>query len=240
MKSDNTKIVGPRILVYQDDNCKILLDYLVSSGFQIITSDERSILDKIENKNFDLCIFSHYKAAHEFARLTPLMALRKSDEKTPVIMLSNRAQPEYIIEAFDSGVDDYIIKPYNMEELIRRIKAVLKRCGTRVRNIEPYYEIGDYKFNTADKILTINSIKIQLTDKQSKVLALLCSYKNEVLSKKILLQRVWGYDDYYSRRSLDVHICTLRSNLKRDSRIEIETIRCIGYSLVIRNEENIM
>ena len=240
MKSNNTKLALPRILIYQDEDCKILVDYLVYNGFQVITSTENDILTKIREKDYDLCILSHYKTTDASMRLKPLKFLRGSDDKIPVIMVSDKARYEYVIEAFDEGADDYVIRPYNIEELIRRIKAVLKRCGVRVRNIEPSYEIGDYLFNTVDKILTIGSVKTQLNNKQSQVLALLCAYKNEILPKKILMQQVWADDNYFNKRSLDVHMCILRSMLKMDNRVAIETIRGAGYSLVIEEDESLM
>lgn len=240
MKSNNTKLALPRILIYQDEDCKILVDYLVYNGFQVITSTENDILIKIREKNYDLCILSHYKTTDAYMRLKPLKFLRKSDNKIPVIMVSDKARYEYVIEAFDEGADDYVIRPYNIEELIRRIKAVLKRCGVRVRNIEPSYEIGDYLFNTVDRILTIGSVKTRLNNKQSQVLALLCAYKNEILPKKILMQQVWTDDNYFNKRSLDVNICVLRNMLKMDSRVAIETIRGAGYSLVIEEDESLM
>lgn len=240
MKSNNTKLALPRILIYQDENCKILVDYLVYNGFQVITSTEDDILIKIREKDYDLCILSHYKTTDASMRLKPLKFLRKSDDKIPVIMVSDKAQYEYVIEAFDEGTDDYVIRPYNIEELIRRIKAVLKRCGVRVRSIEPSYEIGDYLFNTVDKILTIGNVKTRLNNKLSQVLALLCAYKNEILPKKILMQQVWTDDNYFNKRSLDVHMCMLRSMLKMDNRVVIETIRGVGYSLVIEEDESLM
>lgn len=238
MKSN--KLALPRILIYQDEDCKILVDYLVYNGFQVITSTENDILIKIREKNYDLCILSHYKTTDASMRLKPLKFLRKSDNKTPVVMVSDKARYEYVIEAFDEGADDYVIRPYNIEELIRRIKAVLKRCGVRVRSIEPSYEMGDYLFNTVNKILTIGSVKTRLNNKQSQVLALLCAYKNEILPKKILMQQVWTDDNYFNKRSLDVNICVLRSMLKMDDRVVIETIREVGYSLVIKEDESLM
>lgn len=240
MKSNNTKLALPRILIYQDEDCKILVDYLVYNGFQVITSTEYDILIKIREKNYDLCILSHYKTTDAFMRLKPLKFLRKLDDKTPVIMVSDKTRYEYVIEAFDEGADDYVIRPYNIEELIRRIKAVLKRCGVRVRSIEPSYEIGDYLFNTVDKILTIGNVKTRLNNKQSQILALLCAYKNEILPKKILMQQVWTDDNYFNKRSLDVHMYMLRSMLKMDNRVAIETIRGAGYSLVIKEDESLM
>lgn len=240
MKSNNIKPALPRILIYQDEDCKILVDYLVYNGFQVITSTEHDILVKIKEKNYDLCILSHYKTTDASIGLKLLKLLRKSDDRTPVIMLSDKARYEYIIEAFDEGADDYVTRPYNIEELIRRIKAVLKRCDVRVRSIGPSYEIGDYLFNTANKTLTIGDVKTQLSSKQSQVLALLCAYKNEILPKNILMQQVWTDDNYFNKRSLDVHMCVLRNMLKMDNRIVIKTIRGAGYSLIVEEDESLV
>ena len=125
MNSNNTKLALPRILIYQDEDCKILVDYLVYNGFQVITSTEKDILAKIREKNYDLCILSHYKTTDISMGLKPLKFLRKSDNKIPVIIVSYKARYDYVIEAFDEGADDYVIWPYNIEELIRRIKADL-------------------------------------------------------------------------------------------------------------------
>lgn len=240
MKSNNTKLALPRILIYQDEDCKILVDYLVYNGFQVITSTESNILSKIREKDYDLCILSHYKTTDASMRLKPLKFLRKSDDKIPVIMVSDKAQYEYVIEAFDEGADDYIIRPYNIEELIRRIKAVLKRCGIRVRGTELSYKLGDYVFDVENKILIYGNVKTQLNNKLTKVLALLCTYKNELLPRKVIMQQVWTDDNYFNKRSLDVHICMLRNMLKMDNRIAIETIRGVGYSLVIEEDESLM
>lgn len=237
---DNNKLALSRILVYQDEDCKILVDYLVYYGFQVITSAENDILSKIKEDNYDLCILSHYKTVNESMRLKPLKFLRKINSKTPVIMVSDKARYEYVIEAFDEGVDDYVIRPYNIEELIRRIKAVLRRCGIRTRGIESSYKLGNYIFDVENKVLIYGNVKTQLNHKLAKVLALLCAYKNELLPRKVIMQQIWGDDNYFNKRSLDVHICMLRNALKMDNRIIIETKRGTGYSLVITEDEDLM
>lgn len=225
----------PRILIYQDEDCSVMVDYLRFYGFEVITSNEEDVLCKIKEKNYDLCILSHYKTSLP-GDLRLLKALRKIDKRMPVIFVSDMARYEYVIEAFDYGADDYIVRPYNAEELIRRIKAVLRRCGVRSKSIEPTYKIGDYVFNTENNTLQINGSDIKLTNKESKMLALLCTYKNDILPTKILMERVWFDDNYFAKRSLDVHICLLRKYLKMDKRVSIKTERGIGYSLVVDEE----
>lgn len=231
----NNQVALPRILVYQDEDCSIMTDYLQFYGFDVITSTEEDIIPKIKSCNYDLCIFSHYKANLP-GDLRLLTALRKVDNKAPVILVSDQSRYEYILDAFDAGVDDYVIRPYNLEELIRRIKAVLRRCGVKVRAIELTYQIGKYVFNTENNTLVINGVETKLTSKESKTLALLCAYQNELLPRKVLMQHVWTDDNYFNKRSLDVHMCNLRNYLKMDKRISIETRRGIGYSLVIEEE----
>lgn len=231
----NNQVALPRILVYQDEDCNIMTDYLQFYGFDVITSTEEDIIPKIKSCNYDLCILSHYKANLP-GDLRLLTALRKVDNKAPVILVSDQSRYEYILDAFDAGVDDYVIRPYNLEELIRRIKAVLRRCGVKVRAIELTYQIGKYVFNTEDNTLVINGVETKLTSKESKTLALLCAYQNELLPRKVLMQHVWTDDNYFNKRSLDVHMCNLRNYLKMDKRISIETRRGIGYSLVIEEE----
>ena len=231
----NKQIGLPRILVYQDEDCSVMTDYLQFYGFEVITSTEADILYKIKEKNYDLCILGHYKTSLP-GDLRLLKALRKTDHKTPVIMVSDRSRYEFIIDAFDAEADDYIIRPYNLEELIRRIKAILRRCGVKVRTIELSYKIGNYTFDTEKNILSINGVETKLTNKESKTLSLLCAYKNEILPKKILMQQVWADDNYFNKRSLDVHMCLIRNYLKMDNRIVIETKRGIGYSLVVNEE----
>ena len=231
----NKQIGLPRILVYQDEDCSVMTDYLQFYGFEVITSTEADILHKIKEKNYDLCILGHYKTSLP-GDLRLLKALRKTDHRTPVIMVSDQSRYEFIIDAFDAEADDYIIRPYNLEELIRRIKAILRRCGVKVRAIELSYKIGNYTFDTEKNTLSINGVETKLTNKESKTLSLLCAYKNEILPKKILLQQVWTDDNYFNKRSLDVHMCFLRNYLKMDKRIVIETKRGIGYSLVVNKE----
>lgn len=231
----NKQIGLPRILVYQDEDCSVMTDYLQFYGFEVITSTEADILYKIKEKNYDLCILGHYKTSLP-GDLRLLKALRKIDHKTPVIMVSDQSRYEFIIDAFDAEADDYVIRPYNLEELIRRIKAILRRCGVKVRAIELSYKIGDYTFDTEKNILSINGVETKLTNKESKTLSLLCAYKNEILPRKILMQQVWTDDNYFNKRSLDVYMCLLRNCLKMDERIVIETKRGIGYSLIVNEE----
>lgn len=226
----------PRILVYQDEDCSILVDYLTFCGFNVIRTSEENVLEKLHEGNYDLCILSHFKANIP-GDLKLLHFLRRVNKKMPVLFISDLFDYSYIIEAFNSGADDYVVRPYNLEELICRVKALLKRCGVKVRSIEQTYKIGNYIFDTEANILKLNSAEIKLTAKESKTLALLCAYKNDLLSKEVLLHSIWKDNNYFNKRSLDVHICHLRNYLNQDNRITISTIRGLGYSLSVNIKE---
>lgn len=217
----------PRILVYQAADSTIMEDYLKFYGFEIISSTSGNIKEKAKEGNYDLCIIDHYNG------LELLNFLRKIDDKIPIIFVSSKYHSEHIVDALNAGADDYVCIPYNLEELISRIKALLRRMGIHSRGLMDVYEIGKYVLNVKAETLTINSAQTKLSKKEAMTLALLCAYKNELLPKKVLMQQVWKGDNYYNKRSLDVHMCNLRNYLKQDSRIEIRTVRGMGYSLII-------
>lgn len=236
MKTSKDAISQPKILVYQDEDCSIMVDYLIFYGFDVIISNREDIIQKIKNGGYDLCILSHYKSVG-IGNLSLLKILRKADKSTPVIMVSDLSKYQFIIEAYDEGADDYIIRPYNLEILVRKINIALKRCGIKTRTIQNAYRLGNYRFDVLSDTLAINNTEIKLPAKETQLLALLCAYKGEVLQTSVIMQRLWrGENNYWNKRSLDVNICHLRNYLKMDERISIITKRALGYSLVIRKE----
>lgn len=236
MKTSKDAISQPKILVYQDEDCSIMADYLIFYGFDVITSSREDIIRKIKNGGYDLCILSHYKSAG-IGNLSLLKILRKADKSTPVIMVSDLSKYQFIIEAYDEGADDYIVRPYNLEILVRKINIALKRCGVKIRTIQNVYKLGNYRFDVINDTLIINSTETKLPAKETQLLALLCAYEGEVLQTNIIMQRLWrGENNYWNKRSLDVNICHLRNYLKMDKRVSIVTKRTLGYSLVIREE----
>lgn len=236
MKTSKDAISQPKILVYQDEDCSIMVDYLIFYGFDVITSNREDIIQKIKNGGYDLCILSHYKSVG-IGNLSLLKILRKADKSTPVIMVSDLSKYQFIIEAYDEGADDYIIRPYNLEILVRKINIVLKKCGIKTRTIQNAYQLGNYRFDVLNDTLIIDSTEIKLPAKETQLLALLCAYEGEVLQTSVIMQRLWrGENNYWNKRSLDVNICHLRNYLKMDERISIVTKRALGYSLVIREE----
>lgn len=230
------KIPSLRVLVYQNGNHDDLVEYLNLSGFKTIDTTSDNILKKIREKNYDICILDHDKTGlpNTPVDITTLVFLRKHNNKVPVMFVSAYYNYSYITEAFKHGADDYVIKPYNLEVLVCRIKALLKRCGTQIRSIDQSYNIGNYIFDTANRTLKLEESEIRLNNKENRILSLLCAYKDELLPKGILLHDLWGDDSYFVKRSLDVYIRHIRMHLNKDDRIKISTVRGAGYTLTIK------
>lgn len=236
MKTSKDAISQPKILIYQDEDCSVMVDYLMFCGFDIITSDNSNIIQKIRNGGYDLCILSHYKSVN-IGNLSPLKTLRKVDKSTPAIIVSGLSKYNFIINAYDEGADDYIVRPYNLEVLVRKINIALKRNGIKTRTIQNAYQLGNYVFDVINDTITIDNTEIKLPAKETQLLALLCAYEGEVLQTNVIMQRLWkGENNYWNKRSLDVNICHLRNYLKMDKRILIVTKRTLGYSLIVRKE----
>lgn len=235
MSTRKTNLFQPRILIYQDDDCSMITDYLICSGFNVISSNKKDIVSKIKNGGYDLCILDHYWRSGEAGDILLLKILRRTDKFTPVIIISDISNYQSIINAYDEGANDYITRPYNFEILVRKINAILKRYNTKMRIVQTNYRLGNFIFDTLNNILTINNTEIKLYDKEAQLLALLCSHEGEILQKDIIMQKLWhGEDNYWNRRSLDVVICHLRSHLQADKKVMIITKRNLGYSLVIQ------
>lgn len=221
----------PRILVYQVADSTILEDYLKFYGYSVISTTSETVKKQIMEKNYDLCIIDHYND------LELLDFIRKVDKKVSVIVVSSYCDNDHIVKALNAGADDYLSIPYNLEELVARIKSIMRRVGLMSRGVQDFYQIGDYTLDVKNEILSIRRVPYKLTPRESHILSLLCAYKNEVLSRKIILEQVWKDDSYWNRRSLDVHVFNLRSYLKQDERIEIKTVRGLGYTLSIKGED---
>ncbi|NVN97648.1 response regulator transcription factor, partial [Candidatus Nomurabacteria bacterium] len=161
--------------------------------------------------------------------------IKKSDSHVPIVFLTAKALAHDKIEGFKIGADDYITKPFSMEELILRIKAILKRSGKFQPALEVNtYTIGKFIFEYENRLLKQKDEEIKLTSKESDLLNLLCINKNKVLNRSEALQLVWQEDNYFTARSMDVYITKLRSYLKADPSIEIVNVHGTGFKLHIK------
>ncbi|SHM99158.1 response regulator transcription factor [Polaribacter sp. KT 15] len=156
--------------------------------------------------------------------------IRQENKHIPIIFLTAKSQTSDVLEGFNNGGNDYLKKPFSMEELIVRIKALLNRIQlkTDTENIK----IGNYLFNLTKQTLTFSEEEQQLTHREAQLLFYLFEKKNEVLDRTFILNKLWGNDDFFNARSMDVFISKLRKKLKKDENIQIINVRGFGYKLI--------
>ena len=156
--------------------------------------------------------------------------VRKLDKKIPIIFLTAKSQTLDVVEGFNSGGNDYLKKPFSMEELIVRIHALLGRINPE--KTEEKATVGSYTFDCTKQTLHFNELIITLTHREAELLLLLIENKNEILDRSIVLKKIWGSDDFFNGRSMDVFITKLRKKLNLDPNIQIINVRGQGYKLI--------
>jgi DNA-binding response OmpR family regulator len=221
-----------KILLVEDDvNLGFLLvDFLESDGFEVkLYKDGESGWKGFQTSVFNLCIID--LMLPKMDGFTLAGKIKETEPEIPIIILSARSMKEDKIKGFRIGIDDYITKPFDEEELLCRVKAILAR--TRLPNNQPAkrsaFQVGKYEFDLSNQLLTINNSSQRLTIKESKILGLLCNPLNNLVKREEIMIAVWGESDYYTGRSLDVFISKIRGYLRQDPEIKITTIPTIGY-----------
>ncbi len=169
----------------------------------------------------------------EMDGLTLAREIRLINPNMPIIFLTAKNQKEDIIEGFKYGGDDYMTKPFSMEELLYRIEAILRRSNAApLKKEEESYIIGEYSFNPLQQILSHGTQSIKLTTKESELLELLCIHGNEILERNYALKTIWIDDNYFNARSMDVYITRLRKYLRKDEGVKILNVHGKGYKLI--------
>lgn len=227
-------MVNKRILLAEDDTNlgTLLSNYLDAKDYKTtLFTSGKSALDSFSEGLFDLCILDIMMP--ELDGLTLAFEIRRIDPAIPIIFLTAKNQEEDIIEGFKSGGDDYITKPFSMEELLYRIEAIFRRTlnSTPVKN-EEFFRIGEYSFDSMRQLLIYRDQTISLTTKESELLELLCRNKNQILERNFALKSIWIDDNYFNARSMDVYITRLRKYLKKDISVRILNIHGKGYRLI--------
>jgi len=223
------------LLVEDDDNLGALLqEYLVAKGFETQWSqDGDKGLKAFLAGTFDLCVLDVMMPLKD--GFTLAKEIRNTDKNIPIIFLSAKSQKDDKIEGFQSGADDYMTKPFSMDELLMRINAVLRRTTGINQNTEQqrYFEIGTLKFDYDKRILNSGEIDKKLTSKEADLLKLLCENINNVLERSVALNKIWRDDSYFNARSMDVYITKLRKYLKLDPSLEIVNMHGRGFKLLV-------
>jgi two-component system, OmpR family, response regulator len=222
------------LLAEDDENLGLLLrEYLKAKGFEtsLFANGETAFRDFVKNQ-YDICILDVMMPIKD--GFTLAREIRQIDEEIPIIFLTAKSMKEDVIEGFSIGADDYITKPFSMEELLFRIEAILKRTSNVFKAPAPdQFEIGNYVFNARKQSLQIGDKVIRLTTKESELLKLLCSHQNKILDRNFALKTIWLDDNYFNARSMDVYITKLRKYLKDDDSVEIINVHGKGFKLVI-------
>jgi DNA-binding response OmpR family regulator len=164
--------------------------------------------------------------------------VRKLDAETPIVFLTAKSMKEDTIEGFNAGGDDYLTKPFSMEELLLRLKAILRRTKnqTLTNSDQNNFSIGEYKFDFNLQKLEVNGKAQKLTTREAELLKLLCINVNDVLDRTFALKSIWHDDNYFNGRSMDVYIAKLRKYLKEDSNLEIVNVHGKGFKLLVKNK----
>lgn len=221
------------ILVVEDDlNLgQVLSDYLRFKKYNpTLCADGEAGLEKFKNNDFDLCLLDIMMPKMDGFSLA--REIRNLNKEIPIIFLTAKSMKEDAIEGLKIGADDYITKPFSMEELLLRINAVIRRSFRDRDHQKHVYMFGNSLLDFDKQLLSIHDENIKLTNKESQLLKLLCQNKNEVLDRSAALKMIWHDDSYFNARSMDVYITKLRKYLKKDSSVSIQTIHGEGFKLV--------
>jgi DNA-binding response OmpR family regulator len=225
-----------KILLAEDDSNlgTLLKNYLNAKNYETtLCINGKQALETCLSESFGLCILDIMMPEMDGLTLAKEIRLVKPD--APIIFLTAKNQKEDILEGFKTGADDYITKPFSMEELLYRIEAILRRTegsGSSVNKKDNNYLIGTYTFDPLNQILFCREVPTKLTTKESELLELLCKHGNEILERNYALKTIWIDDNYFNARSMDVYITRLRKYLKMDSSIKILNVHGKGYKLI--------
>ena len=222
-----------KILLVEDDNNlgNLLCDYLNAKGHNCsLRTNGNDGYQSFIDETFDFLILDvmmPYKDGFTLAK-----EIRGIDQEIPILFLTAKSLNEDTLKGFESGADDYMTKPFSMDELLARINAIMRRLKGFPSNEMPILQIGNYSFDTKLQKLIIKKEEQKLTTKETDLLKLLCKNKNRVLERNNALKAVWGDDNYFNGRSMDVYITKLRKYLKKDPNIQIINVHGKGFKLL--------
>ena len=222
-----------KILLVEDDPSLgfVIKDNLIVKGYEVtLCKDGEEGQLAFEKNHFDVCILDVMMPKKDGFSLAK--SIREKNQHVPILFITAKSMLEDKINGFQSGGDDYIIKPFSMEELSLRIEVFLRRSTTRAVS-EQNFSLGEFTFDCHNYTLHHLSGFKTLTQKEAEVLKLLCQNKERVLKREEILKNVWGNDDYFLGRSMDVFISKLRKHLKDDPKVQIVNYHGVGFKLEV-------
>lgn len=224
-----------RILLCEDDpNLGTLLsEYLNAKGFETtLATDGAEGSKKFKRHTFDFLILDVMMPVKDGFTLAE--EIRQINRHVPLLFLTAKSMKEDTLRGFKVGADDYMTKPFSMEELLARVTAILKRSAALPdQDDEPHeFNVGKYSFDYNTQKLGLNGEEVKLTTKENELLFLLCKHKNGLLERNYALNAIWGDDNYFNGRSMDVYIAKLRKHLRLDETVEILNVHGRGFKLL--------
>lgn len=226
-----------RILLAEDDPNlgQLLQEYLVLKGYPTdLVRDGNEALNRFLQQPYELCIFDVMMPKKD--GFTLAKEVRMANAEVPIIFLTAKAMKEDTLQGFRVGGDDYLTKPFSMEELLARMKAVLRRTqpGTEDKAAKPEaFQIGAYTFDSERQSLTNGVETFKLTGREADLLKLFAQHLNQPLSRSYALKAIWGDDSYFNARSMDVYITKLRKYLRHDPNIQIINMHGEGFKMMV-------
>jgi two-component system OmpR family response regulator len=221
------------LLAEDDENLGLLLsNFLKAKGFDTnLARNGKLALEAFNSGSYDFVILDVMMP--EMDGFSVAKEIRSVDQNVPILFLTAKALKEDKLEGFSLGADDYLTKPFSMEELLARVNAILKRVKTDDDSSASDFKIGLFDFDADRRILSLGDNETKLTTKENHLLKLLAKNKNSVLDRQAALRAIWGDDNYFNGRSMDVYIAKLRKMLKEDESIEIMNVHGKGFKLIV-------
>lgn len=220
-----------RILLAEDDANlgSLLREYLVAKGYEVdLQPDGEKGLQAFKRSHFDICILDVMMPVKD--GLSMAREIRIMNPDVPLMFLTAKSMKEDVLEGFNAGADDYMTKPFSMEELLMRIEAILRR--TTKSSGQEQFKLGSAQFDANRQILIKAEGEVKLTTKESELLKLLCQHGNQILERNYALKAIWKDDNYFNARSMDVYITKLRKHLQGIEGIQIINVHGKGYKLL--------
>jgi two-component system, OmpR family, response regulator len=223
------------LLAEDDENLGLLLQtYLKSKGFDVaLTRNGKTAFELFNTMKFDFCLFDVMMPIMD--GFTLAKEIREVDRKVPILFLTAKAMKEDKLEGFSIGADDYLTKPFSMEELLARITAILRRVDSTVTEGDSVQMVGKIAFRPELRVLHLSDGDKKLTTKENQLLTMLVKNQNEILDRQATLRAIWGDDNYFNGRSMDVYIAKLRKLLKEDEAIEIMNVHGKGFKFIVKS-----
>ncbi|MDG1477841.1 MAG: response regulator transcription factor, partial [Vicingaceae bacterium] len=215
----------------------VVQDNLKSIGYKVtLCSDGEVALKTFASEQFDLCILDVMMPKKDGFAVA--QTIRDVNKEIPIVFLTAKTMQADKVKGFTLGADDYITKPFDFEEFLLRIESILRRTKILTQQEEKAvenYTIGKYSFDVKNQILSLNAEDKKLTKKETRILSYLCEHINDIAPREMILKNIWGNDDYFSGRSMDVFISKLRKYLVEDESIQISNIHGVGFKLEVNN-----